>query len=289
MAKLSIIVVNYNAGDYLLACLRSIQRVSKEVDLVTYVVDNASTDDSIEKIKKKNFKIHLKLNEENLGFGRANNQILKEITSGFVLLLNPDTELEEGVLLKMIQFMEENEDVGAATCKILLANGKVDLTAHRGFPTPWASLLYFLGDDSLYHLSKKDMSQPHEVDAISGAFFLARTEVLKKVKYFDEDYFMYAEDIDLCYKIKQAGFKVMYIPSVKILHHKGVSSGLKKQTQEVSSANFETRRRSLNAFYSTMKIFYKKHYAEKYPFFVNWLIYLAINIKWWLAKRKLTV
>jgi GT2 family glycosyltransferase len=146
-----------------------------------------------------------------------------------------------------------------------------------------------LGNDSLYHLTDRNLEEIHEVDAITGAFFFTRKSVFEKVGYFDEDYFMYAEDIDLCYRIKKAGYKIMYIPKVSVLHSKGVSSGLKKHSQNISQANLETRKRSLNYFYKTMKIFYKKHYEKSYPFFINWLVYLGINLRWFLAKRKLTV
>ncbi|MDO8429049.1 MAG: glycosyltransferase family 2 protein, partial [Candidatus Daviesbacteria bacterium] len=151
------------------------------------------------------------------------------------------------------------------------------------------SFLYFLGNDRLYHLSGEDMTKIHEVDSITGAFFFTRKSVLDKVGIFDEDYFMYAEDLDLCYRIKSAGYKIVYVPSIKVIHHKGISSGLKKQTARLSTADLETKKRSLDYFYETMKIFYKKHLEEKYPFFINWLVYLGINIKWLLAKRKLEV
>lgn len=289
MAKLSIVIVNYNAGEHLLKCLDSIEDVKDEVNLAVVVVDNASVDDSIEKAEKRFKDIVFIKNQDNLGFGKANNQFLEKLETPYVLILNPDTVLEKGILSSMISYMDENPNVGASTCKIVFENGAVDLTAHRGFPTPWASFLYFMGDDSLYHLSKKDMSKPHEVDAISGAFFLTRKSVLDKVGIFDEDYFMYAEDIDLCFRIKKAGFKIMYLPQVQVLHIKGVSSGLKKHSQKLTTADIETKKRSYDYFYSTMKIFYQKHYENVYPFFVNWLVYLAINAKWWLAKRKLTV
>lgn len=289
MTKLSISIVNYNAGDYLLNCLESIKKVSDEADIDIYVVDNDSKDDSIERAQKKYPQVNFILNKDNLGFGKANNQALRQIKSGYILLLNPDVELEKGVLKTMLEFMEENPDVGASTCEVILSNGKLDLTAHRGFPTPWASFLYFLGNDSLYHLTKYDLKTIHEVDAITGAFFLTSKKVLDKSGLFDEDYFMYAEDIDLCFCIKEAGFKIMYVPTVKVLHHKGISTGLKKHSLGSSTASIETRKRSLNAFYSTMKIFYKKHYQKDYPFFVNWLILTAINLKWWMAKRKMTV
>lgn len=289
MTKLSIIIVNYNSGKHLLDCLESIESLEDEADIYTYVVDNASVDSSATEAKKKFSWAQFILNRENLGFGKANNQILKKVDTEYILLLNPDAILEEGVIKKMISFMNKNKDVGAATCKVVHENGEIDWATHRGFPTPWASFLYMLGNDKLYHLTENDLSQLHEVDAISGAFFLTRKSIIEEVGVFDEDYFMYAEDIDLCFRIKQAGYKVMYVPDVQIVHLKGVSSGLKKHSQGITTANLETKKRSLNAFYKTMKIFYKKHYEKKYFFLINWLVYLGIDIKWWLAKRKLTV
>lgn len=287
--KLTISIVNYNGGDYLLKCLQSINRVRNEADITTYVIDNDSADDSIEKIKLRLPGVKIIKNDQNLGFGKANNQVLKNLKDEFVLILNPDVYLEKGVLKTVLDYMKNNLDVGGATCAINLPNGQLDLTAHRGFPTPLASLLYFLGDDSKYHLTNQDMTKIHEVDAITGAFFMTRKSVLEKVGFFDEDFFMYGEDIDLCMRIKKKGFKIVYIPTVKILHHKGISSGLKKHSQTSTTANFETRRKSVNYFYQAMKIFYKKHYEKTYPLFINWLIYLSINLKWWLAKKRLVV
>lgn len=289
LPKLTISIVNYNAGQFLLNCLESIEKVKNEADIKVFVVDNHSTDDSVILAKKRFKQIEYILNKDNAGFGRAHNQVLRKVDSGYILILNPDTVIEKNVLSTMLDFMDNNLEVGAATCEIVFTDGNVDLTAHRGFPTPLASLLYFLGNDSKYHLSNKNLKTIHEVDAISGSFFLTKVEVLQKAGLFDEDYFMYAEDIDLSLRIKQAGYKIMYVPTVKILHYKGISSGLKKKTSGISAATLETKRRSLDAFYRTMKIFYDKHYKKKYPFFINWLIYLAINSKWILAKRKLTV
>lgn len=289
MTKLSIIIVNYNSGKHLLDCLESIQKQEDEADIYTYVVDNASSDGSALEAKKKFSWAEFIINRHNVGFGKANNQILKKVNTEYILLLNPDTILKEGVIRKMISFMSKDKNIGAATCKVVHESGDIDWAAHRGFPTPFASLLYLFGNDKLYHLTERDFTSPHEVDAISGAFFLTRKSILDLVGYFDEDYFMYAEDIDLCYRIKQAGFKVMYYPEVEITHLKGISSGLKRHSQNITTANLETKRRSLNAFYKTMKIFYKKHYEKKYFFLINWFVYLGIDIKWWLAKRKLTV
>lgn len=292
--KLTVSIVNYNAGEYLLKCLESLAKLENEADLKVYVIDNLSTDNSITKAQTKaaswRIKVHYILNQENVGFGRANNQVLRNLKTEYVLILNPDTEIGSGVIKTMLNFMEDNPSAGASTCEIVLPDGQVDLTAHRGFPTPKAAFLYFvLKNDSLYHLSKLDLRNIHEVDAISGSFMLIRKSVLDQVGVFDEDYFMYAEDIDLCFRIKQAGYKIMYVPAVTIIHHKGVSSGLKKHSQNITTAGLETRKRSLDAFYETMIIFYKKHLAKSYPVIINWLVYTGVNLKWWLAKRKLLV
>lgn len=290
MLKLSIIIVNFNSGDFLFNCLKSLDEVKDEAGINILVVDNASMDDSLEKAEGKFDNIIYIKNSQNLGFGRANNIALKKINSEYILLLNPDTQLKKGTISYMLSFMEENKDAGAATCRVLLSNGKIDLTAHRGFPTPWASFkYYFLKDDNLYHLKNRDFKNPHEVDAITGAFFLTRKSVLEKVGFFDEDYFLYGEDIDLCFRMKEKGFKVFYVPEVEILHNKGISSGLKRHSQSIATADIETRKKSLDAFYNAMKIFYRKHYEKVYPTIINWLVYLGINLKWWLAKRKMEV
>lgn len=289
MFDLTIVIVNYNAGDYLLRCLKSLDQLKDKVKIKIYVVDNDSKDDSIKKAQQAFPKVHYILNSENLGFGKANNLVLKDLKTEYVLMLNPDMVLESGVLEELLNYLRKNTDVGAITPEIVFENGKTDMTAHRGFPTPWASLLYFLGNDSLYHLTNRDLTKPHEVDGITGAFLLTTKDVLGKVGYFDEDYFMYAEDLDLCYRIKKSGFKVVYYPNVKVLHYKGISSGLKKHTQSLSNADKQTKLRSLNYFYETMKIFYKKHLEKEYPFFINWIVYLGIDLRWFLAKRKLTV
>lgn len=290
MIDLTIIVVNFNSGEFLKRCLGSIKKIEKEVKTKTIVVDNASTDDSLDQVQSSFKDVEFIENKQNLGFGKANNLALKKAESEYVLLLNPDTVLEKGVISKMLKIIEDDPTIGAATCKIVLGSGKVDLTAHRGFPTPWASFLYYVfKNDSLYHLKNMDMTKLHEVDAIAGAFFLTRKSVLEKVGLFDEGFFLYGEDIDLCYRIKEAGFKVVYEPSVFLIHHKGVSSGLKKHSQQITQADKETKLLAFNAFYESMKIFYKKHYQKKYPSFITFLIMLGINFKWWMAKRRMIV
>ena len=290
MKQLTVSIVNYNAGKYLIKCLDSLRKVSNELQFDVFIVDDSSNDNSLNEAKKIFPHISYIENKINLGFGKAHNIVLKKATTPYLLTLNPDCEVPSGTLKYIFDFMEKNPDVGAASCKVEKTDGSLDKASHRGFPTPWASFLYyFLKNDKLYHLTKRNMTQTHEVDSIVGAFMFLRRSTLEKVGYFDEDYFLYGEDIDLCYRIKKAEFKVMYVPEVKILHIKGVSSGIKKHSKNVSKASSSTKSLAMDYFYKTMKIFYKKHYEKKYPFFVNWAVYLGIDLKWMMAKRKKTV
>lgn len=287
--NLSIVLVNYNSGNFLADCLNSVQAAKDQLDLDIWIVDNNSSDHSLDQAKKLFPNIHYIKNKANLGFGTANNIALKKINNELILMLNPDTKVEKETLPVMVDFMEQNIGVGAATCEALKNDGKIDWAHHRGFPTPWASLLYFMGDDKLYHLTDRNMQETHEVDAISGSFFLTRKSVLDKVGLFDEDYWMYGEDLDLSYRIKKAGYKIMYIPKVKVIHFKGVSSGLKQHSQEITTATITSKIRAFNAFYEAMKIFYRKNLAPDHLFLINWVVYLGINLRWILAKRKLKV
>lgn len=287
--NLTIVIVNFNGGEYLLCCLESLEKAKEKISFGTWVVDNASTDGSLEKARQKFPKIKYLENSQNLGFGAANNLALRKINTKYVLLLNPDSQVLPETIPYMVNFMDRSQDVGVATCRMEKEDGSIDWASHRGFPSPLASFLYFFGNDSLYHLTNQDMSKPHEVDAIAGAFFMVRKSVLDKVGLFDEDFFLYAEDLDLCFRVKQAGYTIMYVPDVKIIHYKGVTSGIKKHSREISTATYESQERAFNSFYETMKIFYQKHLAKKYPFFINWLVYLGINLKWFLAKRKMHV
>jgi GT2 family glycosyltransferase len=290
MKKLTISIVNYNAGEYLIRCLSSLEKIRNELDFDVWVVDNASIDGSIDKAKKEFPQFNFVINKENLGFGKAHNLVLKKAETPYVLTLNPDCEVLPKTLKFMVDYMDRNPSVGISTSKIEKADGSLDIASHRGFPTPWASFLYFfLKNDKLYHLSDRPMDQIHEIDSGVGAFLLIRNSVLGKIGYFDEDYFLYAEDIDLCFRVKKAGFKVMYVPDVKIIHVKGISSGIKAHSKSSSNASSTTRNLAMDYFYKTMIIFYKKHYARNYPFFLNWIVYLGVNSKWWLARRSKTV
>lgn len=288
MKNLTIAILNYNSGEYLYKCLDSIKNVAGEAVISVVAIDNNSTDDSFKKVVNRFKNVKFVQNKENVGFSRGYNETLKKIKTEYILLLNPDCLLESGVIKKTLEDFE-TEKVGVVTAKIILPNGKTDLTAHRGFPTPWASLMYAFKNDRWYHLTNKLSDEVHEVDAVAGAYLLTKKKILEEVGFLDPRFFLYGEDIDLCLRIKKRGYKIIYDPTVKITHYKGVSSGLKKHSQEISPADKQTKKRALNAFYEAMFLFYNKHYKKKYPFFISWLVYSGIHLKWNLAKLKRTV
>jgi GT2 family glycosyltransferase len=283
--KLSIIIVSYNTKELLKACLESIESNRRTDDKwEVIVVDNASSDESVEYLKRKK-QIQTIVNKANIGYSRANNQGIKNSSGEYVLLLNSDTELRAGTLQEILAYMDTYTRVGAVTCKVELPDGKIDPACHRGFPTPWASLSYFLGFEKLfprselfsqYHLGYKDMNSIHEIDSPVGAFFLTRRKILEDIKGLDEEYFMYGEDIDLSYRIKEAGWPIVYYPLVSILHRK-------KQSGR-SGKNKDVRKQTDIFFYEAMKIFYTKHFMKKYPSIVTRFIFFILTLRIWMIQ-----
>lgn len=289
---LSIIIVSYKTKDVLKNCLLSIKdNVSKKITYEIIVSDNGSNDKTTQMISDLRFKtsdLMLIENRENLGFSKANNVGVKESKGRYILFLNPDTVIQKDTLERMVEFMDKTKDAGAATCKVLLPSGNIDDSCHRGFPTPWNSFCHFSGLAKVfpktkifggYNLSFLDMTKTHEIDALAGSFMIVKREAGEDIGWWDEDYFFYGEDLDFCYMLKQKGWKVYYVPDVSILHLKGVSGGIKKISKEISTADKETKRMATKWRFDAMRIFYKKHYENKYPWIVTKLIYLGISLK----------
>jgi hypothetical protein len=288
---LSIIIVSYNTKEFLKGCIESIYKTTKNIKFEIIVVDNDSTDGTVETISNFQFPISnfsFVKNKENLGFSKANNIGVKKASGRYLLFLNPDIVVHEKTLEEMVKFMDEHEDGGAATCKLVMPNGQIDDASHRGFPTPWNSFSHFSGLSKLfgktrlfggYNLGFKDFSKTHEIDALAGAFMLVRRKAGEDANWWDEDYFFYGEDIEFCYILKQAGWKIYYVPEYSTLHYKGVSGGLKKVSKDITTASKETKQRVTKARFNAMRLFYKKHYEEKYPWFVTRLVYLGISLK----------
>jgi GT2 family glycosyltransferase len=290
MLDLSIIIVNFNAKDFLRECIDSILNcVPKKINYEIIVVDNASGDNSCEMIKKEFPQVKLIANKVNVGFSKSNNQGIK-VSQGskYVLFLNPDTVMQKNTLERMISFMDTHKNAGAATCKLVMPNGKLDDAAHRGFPTPWNSFSHFSGLEKIFSRSKlftgyslgwMDLNSTHEIDALAGAFMLVRREAGEQAEWWDEDYFFYGEDIDFCYILKQKGWKIYYVSNVFIIHYKGVSGGIKKISKEITTADTETKKRATYWRFKAMRIFYRKHYEQKYPQIINFLVNIGISLR----------
>jgi len=306
---LSIVILNYNSGNFLKKCLESVGGAEKNgFEYEVIVVDNASSDES--KNYLRNLKtskslnpytaIPLKLifNKSNLGFAAGNNVGVKKANGRYILFLNPDTIVMPNTFREMIKFMDNNPRVGAATCRVELPSGQLDEACHRGFPTPWNAFCHFSGLEKLfpkrrifagYILGWKSLDRIHEVDSGSGAFLIVRREVGDKLNWWDEDYFWYGEDLDFCYRIKKAGWKIYFVPKVKIIHYKGVSSGIRKESQKIAVVDEKTRIRAIKASTQAMRIFYKKHYFDKYPRFLTWLVLKGIDILEKIRLKKLSI
>ncbi len=300
MKDISIIIVSYNTKEFLLSCLTSISKpVPKSIDYEVIVVDNNSQDNTVNEVKEmKGQPSGLKViaNKKNFGFSKGNNIGVHVAKGRYLLFLNADTLLKEDVIQHMLSFMESHKDTGAATCVLRMPNGKIDDATHRGFPTPWNAFCYFSGLAKLfpksllfngYNLGWQDLDAVHEIDALAGAFMLVRREAGEDVHWWDEDYFFYGEDLDFCYQLKQRGWKIYYIPDVEIVHFKGVSGGIKKESQHITKADSETRLRAMNARFDAMRIFYKKHYVKTYPTILTWIVLQGITFKQKMAMRKI--
>ena len=282
----SIIIVNYNVKEFLQNLLHSIDKAAQNIWHEIIIVDNASDDGSIEFLQQKFPNVKLIVNKENLGFGKANNIGMKTAKGKYLLLLNPDTLLSENLLQEMITFLDKTPEAGMAGCKILNPDGTLQLACRRSFPGPWTSFCKVTGLSTIfpkskifarYNLTYLDENQTYEVDAISGSFMMMRKEVYEKTGGFDEDFFMYGEDLDLCYRIQKEGYKVFYVHSAQIIHYKGES----------------TKRSSIDdtkLFYNAMHLFVKKHFSTS--LLVEIILQAAIffrKIFAFLGKRKFII
>lgn len=274
--KLTVIILNYNTKELLDDCLASVKKYSSEVPMQVIVSDNASTDGSVEMVKKKHPWVEI-VEGPNSGFSKGNNRARKMVKGSMVLFLNPDTVVKSQVFAKTVRYLEEHPKVGAVTCKLVLENGDMDKDVRRKFPTPWISFQRLvLGKTKQYYYEYIPESATHEVDAIQGAFFLSYKKLLDRVGWFDENYFFDGEDVDLCYQIKKAGYKLVYYPDVYIIHLKGVTKGkVKKWRHKLTDAQ---RKKIRLAGVASMELFYRKNLWKKYPLLFNYFVILGINM-----------
>lgn len=288
MSDVCIVLVNYNTRDLLRNCLNSIFASQGVGHIGVTVVDNASSDGSAALVRAEFPQVHLIANRENLGYAAANNLALRACHADYALLLNPDTVLPSAALAKAIQFFEAHPDAGVLGPKLVRPDGSLDLACRRSFPTPEISFYRMVGLSRLfpqsrlfgrYNLTYLDPDQTTEVDSVVGAFMMVRGEILTQVGLLDEQFFMYAEDLDWCKRIKESlnprtghPWQVWYYPEITVLHVKRASSSRSTRAQR--------------AFNDTMLQFYRKHYAATTPFWLDWLVVGGIALRRLLVRLR---
>lgn len=280
VVDLAIVIVNYNVSTLLKRCLETVFASEGNITFTVAVVDNNSSDDSVAMVRSSFPEVKVIANKENAGYPAANNQGLRLLgveddhPPRHVLLLNPDTELPPNCLVDFITYMDNHPAVGVLGPKLVLPNGELDWACRRAFPSPTVSVYRMLGLSRLfphsprfgrYNMTFLDVDTLAEVDSVVGAFMMVRTAALQQVGLLDETFWMYGEDLDWAKRIKDAGWKVVYNPSVTVLHVKRASSKQNPRAQV--------------EFYRAMPIFYYKHYRQSTPFWLHWLIILGMAVK----------
>lgn len=285
--QLSIIIVHYRTYELTKQTIESILMESYGFEFEILLVDNASGDGSIEKLaedfleEQRKGRLLILCNQENLGFSKANNIAIRKAKGSEILLLNSDTKIVQNAIKQSLDAMKQRPQVGALGVRILLADGSLDHACKRGFPTPAASLCYFLKLHRLfphspffaaYIAGHIPQDQTAQVDSLSGAYMLLRREALMEAGLLCEDYFMYGEDIDLCFQIKKSGWQILYFSEAQIIHYKG-GSGRKNP-------------KVIREFYRAMKVFYDRNYASHYPKIIRYLMVLAVDFACKRALKK---
>src|SRR3989344_99976 len=268
---ISVIIITYKERDLLRNCLESVFASKTNFRFEVIVTDSNSQDGSVEMVRQDFPQAKVLDNQKNLGFSKGNNVAIKQAQGRYILLLNADTTVRPETFDLSIEYMDSHPEVGAMGAKVLLPNGSLDKAARRKFPNPANSFLRLFGlkKFSNYNITTP-IDQEVEVDAIMGAYFFVRKSVVDQVGMLDEEFFMYGEDLDWCWRIKSAGHKIMYYPKAEITHYKYGAS---------KSIPFRTIRWAHDA----MKIFYRKHYASQYNWFFNQLVYLGISLRMYLV------
>ena len=272
--RLSVVFLNYNTRDLTRQALSSVLAAAEGLEVEIFVVDNASADGSADMVAEEFPQVKLICNEANVGFAAGNNVALRQVAGEYALLINTDTIVRRDALRTMVEFLDAHPEAGACGCKILDPDGTLQLDSRRGFPTPLAAFCKMSGLSRLfpkhpliahYHMTYLDPEQTAEVEVLSGSCMMVRKAAMDQVGLLDEDYFMYGEDIDWCYRFHQAGWKIYYVPTTEIIHFRGESG----------------RGVPLRILYRksrAMSIFVNKHMAQRFRFFPLWLLQVGIAL-----------
>jgi GT2 family glycosyltransferase/lipopolysaccharide/colanic/teichoic acid biosynthesis glycosyltransferase len=270
--KISIIIVNYNVKAFLEQALESVNRALEGIPSEAIVVDNNSIDGSVQMLNSRFKDVQVIASKENLGFSGGNNLALSKAVGEFIVLLNPDTLVQEDTFCKLLEFFENTPDASAATCKILNPDGTFSIDCRHSIPTPSTAFWKLIGLNKVfpkskifgrYNLTYLDENETYPVEAVSGSFMMIKKEVVDKTGLLDETFFMYCEDIDYCHRINLQGGKIYYVPDTQIVHYKGESSKANNLDYVIT-------------FNRSLYQFYKKHYQQKYFYPFKWFILLGV-------------
>ncbi len=300
---LAVIIVNYNTEKLTEDCLNSVFKADQpKGGLQVVVVDNGSNDGSLAMLKrmvKKHENLILVENSENLGFSKGNNVGVEACDAKHLLFLNSDTVIKRYSLVKPLKYLKAHPKVGAITIRLYLKDGSIDYDNHRGFPTPWTAVTKFSGLAKLfpkstffnnYHLGFKKLNKIHQIPVAAGSWLMMPNKLFHDVGMWDTVYFHGGEDIDLCYRINEKNYKIIYYPKVSTLHLRGATSGIRKENALAKASNKANRMKVAKASSDAWRIFYNKYYTKKYPIFVTAMVLGGIallgNVRY--LKYKLT-
>lgn len=296
---LAIIIVNYNTAQLTEDCLTAVFNADQpKGGLQVVVVDNGSKDGSVamlKKLAKKHSNLIVIPSRQNLGFAKGNNVGVEASDARHLLFLNSDTIVKRYALVKPLKYLKAHPKVGAITIRLYLKDGSIDYDNHRGYPTPWVAMSKFSGLAKLfpnstffngYHLGFKKLDKIHQIPVAAGSWLMMPTKLFRQIGCWDETYFFYGEDIDLCYRINEVGYKIIYYPRVSTLHLRGASSGLRKENAKTAVSGKENRLKVAKASTDAWKIFYKKFYRSKYPYLVTATIIAGMSVIGYLRVLK---
>jgi len=263
---LSIVIVSYNVRGLLKECLESIYRTTKYIQFEVYVVDNNSSDGTIQMIEREFPQVKLIANKDNIGFAKANNLAFQKSRGKYILMLNPDTVILQNSLYKIVNYFEQQPNIGAIGCKMLNSDRTLQPSCYN-FPTLLEIFgMYFIGSRIFSGLKKFDYDKVQEVDFVRGAFLALNKQCLEEIGLLDEKLFMFGEETDLCYRMKQRGWKVIYIPDTVIIHHRG------KSTEQISDNMYSQRIRSIIYYF-------QKNRGKISTFLLRAIIFFGVGLR----------